>query len=108
MAVTTKYVLYFQTAGGAWILQTLLAVFMAIWFRWLDRWARIAGWAVGIGWTTYVGITSTSGCRTDTKLLNHHRVRPDSDLRMSEKLRQFECRKSLWVPTGVRSTAIFY
>ena len=54
LAVTTKYVLYFQTAGGAWILQTLPAVFLAIWFRWLDRWATIAGWAVGIGWTTYM------------------------------------------------------
>lgn len=54
LAVTTKYVLYFQTAGGGWMLQTLPAVFLAIWFSWLDRWATIAGWAVGIGWTTYL------------------------------------------------------
>jgi SSS family solute:Na+ symporter len=54
LAVTTKYVLYFQTAGGAWMLQTLPAVFLALWTGWLDRWATLAGWAVGIGWTTYL------------------------------------------------------
>lgn len=54
LAVTTKYVLYFQTAGGAWMLQTLPAVFLAIWLPRLDRFAAIAGWAVGIGWTTYL------------------------------------------------------
>jgi SSS family solute:Na+ symporter len=64
LAVTTQYVLYFQTAGGAWILQTLPAVFLAVWFGWMDRWATIAGWAVGIGWTTYLLVEE--GFKTST------------------------------------------
>ncbi|HZD66572.1 MAG TPA: sodium:solute symporter [Acidimicrobiales bacterium] len=54
LGVTTQYVLYFQTGGGAWILQTLPAVFLAVWCGWLDRRATIAGWAVGIAWSTYL------------------------------------------------------
>jgi solute:Na+ symporter, SSS family len=42
-----------QLAGGAWILQTLPAVFLALYVRWLNRWAIFAGWLVGIVWGTY-------------------------------------------------------
>ena len=43
-----KYVVNFQLAGGVWILQTLPAVFLALFLRRLDRWAILAGWAAGI------------------------------------------------------------
>jgi len=54
LAVPTTYALYYQTGGGVWILQTLPAVFLALFVRWLDRWATIAGWAVGMAWGTYM------------------------------------------------------
>jgi SSS family solute:Na+ symporter len=42
-----------QLAGGVWILQTLPGIFLAMYVRWLDRWAILAGWLVGIVWGTY-------------------------------------------------------
>jgi SSS family solute:Na+ symporter len=53
IAAPTNFVINFQLAGGVWILQTLPAVFLALYIKWLDRWAIAAGWAVGIGWGTY-------------------------------------------------------
>ncbi|HLH69713.1 MAG TPA: sodium:solute symporter [Candidatus Dormibacteraeota bacterium] len=53
LLVPTTYVINFQLAGGVWILQTLPAVFLSLYLRWLDRWAVAAGWAVGIGLGTY-------------------------------------------------------
>jgi SSS family solute:Na+ symporter len=38
-----------QLMGGIWINQTLPAVLLALYWRWLDPWALLAGWAVGIG-----------------------------------------------------------
>jgi SSS family solute:Na+ symporter len=37
-----------QLLGGVWILQTLLAIVVGLYTRWLHRWALLAGWAVGI------------------------------------------------------------
>jgi SSS family solute:Na+ symporter len=42
-----------QLFGGVWIVQTLPAVFLALYVRWLDRWAIVVGWLVGIAWGTY-------------------------------------------------------
>ena len=44
----TQYAITLQLAGGVWILQTLPAVFLALYVRWLDRWAVTAGWAAGM------------------------------------------------------------
>jgi SSS family solute:Na+ symporter len=52
IAVPATYVVNFQLAGGVWILQTLPAVFLALFVRRLDRWAILAGWALGIAWGT--------------------------------------------------------
>src|SRR5207237_6550549 len=49
LVAPAPYVINFQLAGGVWILQTLPAVFLSLYVRWLDRWAVAAGWAVGIG-----------------------------------------------------------
>lgn len=46
--VPATYAIEFQLAGGVWILQTFPAVFLALFVPWLNRWAVIAGWAVGI------------------------------------------------------------
>ncbi|WP_416417297.1 monocarboxylate uptake permease MctP [Paenarthrobacter aromaticivorans] len=37
-----------QLLGGIWILQTFPAVVAGLYTRWFDRWALLAGWAVGI------------------------------------------------------------
>jgi solute:Na+ symporter, SSS family len=50
----TTDVINFQLAGGVWILQTLPAVMFALFTRWLNRWAVLAGWAVGMAWGTYM------------------------------------------------------
>jgi SSS family solute:Na+ symporter len=49
----TQYAITLQLAGGVWILQTLPAVFLALFVKWLDRRAVIAGWAVGMASGTY-------------------------------------------------------
>ncbi len=46
-----------------WILQTLPAVFLALYIRWLDRWALVAGWLVGMVWGTYGMIQGGFGNR---------------------------------------------
>jgi len=50
--VPATYVVNFQFAGGVWILQTLPAVFLALFVRTLDRWAILVGWALGVAWGT--------------------------------------------------------
>jgi len=43
----------FQLLGGIWILQTLPAIVLGLYTRWLHRWALIAGWAVGMVYGTW-------------------------------------------------------
>ncbi|MHB8958024.1 MAG: monocarboxylate uptake permease MctP [Candidatus Limnocylindrales bacterium] len=44
----TSYAITLQLAGGVWILQTLPAVFLALYVRRLDAWAVGAGWLAGM------------------------------------------------------------
>lgn len=44
----TEYALDLQLLGGVWILQTLPSVVIALYTRWLHRWALLAGWAAGM------------------------------------------------------------
>ncbi len=66
LTVNTTDVINFQLAGGVWILQILPAVVLALYVRWLDRWAVVAGWAVGIGLGTYWGVTNPVGLFSST------------------------------------------
>ena len=43
-----------QLIGGVIILQTLPAVAIALYTRWLHSRALIAGWVVGMGWGLYL------------------------------------------------------
>lgn len=45
--------LNFQLLGGIWILQTLPAVVVGLYTRWLHRYALLAGWAAGMAYGTY-------------------------------------------------------
>jgi solute:Na+ symporter, SSS family len=46
--VPTKYAIQLQLLGGIWIIQTLPAVLIGVYTRWLNSWALLVGWAVGI------------------------------------------------------------
>lgn len=48
ITLPTKYAIELQLLGGVWILQTLPAIVIGLYTRWLHRWALVAGWTVGM------------------------------------------------------------
>ena len=46
--VPQKYAIQLQLLGGVWILQTLPAIVLGLYTRWLHRWGLLAGWAAGM------------------------------------------------------------
>jgi solute:Na+ symporter, SSS family len=48
LALSSQYAIYLQLLGGVWIIQTLPAVVLGLYTRWLNQWALLAGWAAGI------------------------------------------------------------
>src|SRR5919202_1513272 len=48
IVLPTEYAIDLQLLGGVWIVQTFLAVVIALYTRWLHRWALLAGWAAGM------------------------------------------------------------
>jgi len=42
------YAINLQLLGGVWIIQTLPAVVIGLYTRWMHRWALLIGWAVGM------------------------------------------------------------
>ena len=48
LGLPTTDIINFQLLGGAWILQTLPAVFLGLYTNWFHRWALIAGWTGGM------------------------------------------------------------
>ena len=44
----TQYAIQLQLLGGIWIIQTLPAVIFGLYTRWLNSWALLIGWAVGM------------------------------------------------------------
>ena len=48
ITLPTKYAIELQLLGGVWILQTLPAIVVGLYTRWLHRWALVAGWAAGM------------------------------------------------------------
>jgi SSS family solute:Na+ symporter len=53
--VPHAFAIQLQLLGGVWILQTLPAVVVGLYTRWIHRWALLAGWAVGMGVGTFMG-----------------------------------------------------
>ncbi|HET7307864.1 MAG TPA: sodium:solute symporter, partial [Gammaproteobacteria bacterium] len=43
-----QYAIQLQLLGGIWIIQTLPAIVLGLYTRWLHRWALAGGWAVGM------------------------------------------------------------
>jgi SSS family solute:Na+ symporter len=48
VALPPTYAIQLQLLGGIWIIQTLPAVVIGLYTRWLHPWALLAGWAAGI------------------------------------------------------------
>ncbi|MDE2350275.1 MAG: sodium:solute symporter, partial [Alphaproteobacteria bacterium] len=44
-----QYAINLQLLGGIWIIQTLPAVLIGLYTRWLNPWALLIGWGAGIG-----------------------------------------------------------
>jgi SSS family solute:Na+ symporter len=53
IAMPKEYAINLQLLGGIWILQTLPAIVIGLYTRWLHRWALLAGWAVAMVWGTW-------------------------------------------------------
>ena len=49
-----KYAIQLQLLGGVWIIQTLPALVIGLFSRWLHRWALVLGWAVGMASGTWM------------------------------------------------------
>jgi len=54
LALPTQFAINLQLLGGVWILQTLPAIVVGLYTRWLHRWALLAGWAVGMAYGTWL------------------------------------------------------
>jgi SSS family solute:Na+ symporter len=54
LCVPQKYAIDMQLLGGVWILQTLPAVVIGLYTRWLHRWAVLGGWAAGMASGTWM------------------------------------------------------
>ncbi|MFL5827765.1 MAG: monocarboxylate uptake permease MctP [Thermoleophilaceae bacterium] len=52
----TKFSINLQLLGGVWILQTLPAIVVGLYTRWLNKWALIAGWAAGMSLGTWMAV----------------------------------------------------
>jgi solute:Na+ symporter, SSS family len=49
-----------QLLGGIWILQTLPAIVIGLYTRWLHRWALLVGWAVAMAYGTWIAYLQPS------------------------------------------------
>jgi SSS family solute:Na+ symporter len=54
VAIDPQFSIDLQLIGGVLILQTLPAVAIALYSRWLHAWGLIAGWVVGMAWGVYL------------------------------------------------------
>lgn len=54
LALPTQFAINLQLLGGVWVLQTLPAIVVGLYTRWLHRWALLAGWTVGMAYGTWL------------------------------------------------------
>jgi solute:Na+ symporter, SSS family len=52
--VPLQYAIQLQLLGGIWIIQTLPAVMIGLYTRWLNPWALLIGWAAGTAAGTWM------------------------------------------------------
>jgi SSS family solute:Na+ symporter len=61
LALSRQFAINLQLLGSIWILQTLPAVVLGLYTRWLHRWALLAGWAAAMGWGSWLAYRSDFG-----------------------------------------------
>ena len=54
LGLKPDFAIVLQLLGGVWMIQTLPAVLIGLYTRWLNSWALLIGWAVGIGLGTWM------------------------------------------------------
>jgi SSS family solute:Na+ symporter len=54
LALSKDFAINLQLLGGVWILQTMPAIVIGLYTRWMHRWALMAGWAVGMLYGTWL------------------------------------------------------
>ena len=54
LALSNSFAINLQLLGGVWVLQTLPAIVVGLYTRWMHRWALFAGWAAGMAWGTWL------------------------------------------------------
>ncbi|MFY9983101.1 MAG: sodium:solute symporter [Chthoniobacterales bacterium] len=54
LLLPSQYAIQLQLLGGIWIIQTLPAVLIGAYTRWLNPWAQLIGWGVGITTGTWM------------------------------------------------------
>ena len=62
LGLPAEFAINLQLLGGIWILQTLPAIVIGLYTRWLHRYALLVGWAVAMlygTWTAYLQPSST-------------------------------------------------
>jgi SSS family solute:Na+ symporter len=57
----TQYAINLQLLGGVWIIQTLPAIAVGLYTRWLHRWALLIGWLVGMLSGTAMAVSQNFG-----------------------------------------------
>jgi SSS family solute:Na+ symporter len=57
----TQYAINLQLLGGVWIIQTLPAIVVGLYTRWLHRWALLIGWATGMIAGTAMAVSQNFG-----------------------------------------------
>ncbi|MGH3424674.1 MAG: monocarboxylate uptake permease MctP [Nocardioidaceae bacterium] len=60
LALPNKFAINLQLLGGIWILQTMPAIVIGLYTRWLHRYALLAGWAVAMIWGTWAAYSQPS------------------------------------------------
>jgi SSS family solute:Na+ symporter len=53
-----QYAIQLQLLGGIWISQTIPAVIVGLYTRWLNPWALLIGWAAGLTCGTWMAATT--------------------------------------------------
>ena len=72
LALSKSFAINLQLLGGVWILQTLPAIVIGLYTRWMHRWALLAGWAAGMAWGTWLayGVASPAQSHFGGPLVN--------------------------------------
>ncbi len=69
LPTATATAINLQLLGGAWIIQTLPAVFLGLYTKWFHRYALILGWVGGMVAATWLAIANNYAAVTPVNLL---------------------------------------